>query len=307
MKILNLGSMNIDNVYRVDEFIAPGETKLSASLTLFCGGKGLNQSIAAARAGNEVWHAGLVGEDGAMLLKRLEADGVNTSLIFPAPGRCGHAIIQVNDRGQNCILLYGGTNRSLTESDIDRIFDQFGNGDGVLLQNEVNLLPYIVQQAARRGLPVFFNAAPMDEQALRCPLECIRWLIVNEIEGRQLAGCENDDEIIPALARKAPDCSVLLTLGSRGAVCRTPEQTVRVEALHVPVVDTTAAGDTFTGFFLYGVLAGLPLPDVLIRATAASAVCVGRPGAADSVPRRAEVEQLLDSGQLPTPRVELLT
>lgn len=283
-------SMNIDNVYHVDEFLSPGETKLSKELTLFCGGKGLNQSIAAAKAGIEVWHAGLVGDDGAMLLEMLRNNGVNTNLIMPAHGKCGHAVIQVNDKGQNCILLYGGTNRSLTKEVVDGILESFGRDGILLLQNEVNLLPYIIEQAQARGIPVVLNAAPMDANILECPLEKLSWLIVNEVEGKQLADCQRDEDILPILEERYPDCSVLLTLGSRGAVCRTPEKTVRIGACQASVVDTTAAGDTFTGYFLYGMLNSASLEGSLVLATVASAICIGRPGAADSIPLKAEVE-----------------
>ena len=289
MKVLNLGSLNIDNVYHVDEFPAPGETKLAAGLSLFCGGKGLNQSVAASRAGAEVRHAGLVGEDGGMLLEKLRENGVDTDLIFPVPGRCGHAVIQVNAKGQNCILLYGGANRRLTETAVDGIFDGFGEEGCVLLQNEINLLPYIIQKAVGRGLPVFFNAAPMDAGVLEYPIGGLAWLIVNEVEGRSLAGCADDGDILPALAGKYPALNVLLTLGCRGAVCRTPEKTVAVDALPVPVTDTTAAGDTFTGYFLHGVTAGMALETVLVRAATAAAICVSREGAADSIPLGSEV------------------
>lgn len=301
MKILNLGSMNVDNVYKVDEFLLPGETKLSQGLSLFCGGKGLNQSIAAVRAGNEVWHAGLVGEDGAMLVEKLKENGVNTSLITPVPGKGGHTVIQVNSQGQNCILLYGGTNRMLTREIIDGIFDAFGSEGAVLLQNEINLLPYVIECAHRRGLPVFFNAAPMDEQVNQCDLNLVDWLIVNEVEGQQLAGCA-EDEIIPTLSRKYPNMSILLTLGSRGAVCYHRGETRSIGVCSVKAVDTTAAGDTFSGYFMYGVLHGLSIADCLRLATAASALCVGRAGAADSVPLKAEVDAVLAEGRLEVPQ-----
>ena len=307
MRILNLGSLNIDNVYAVDRFLQPGETKLADGLQLFCGGKGLNQSIAAARAGNEVWHAGLIGEDGAMLRAKLEENGVNTSLIRPVPGKCGHAIIQVDRSGQNCILLYGGTNRLLTEEIIDGIFDSFGTEGAVLLQNEVNLLPYIIEQAYARALPVFFNAAPMDDGVLECPLRKISWLIVNELEGAALAGGCAEEDILSVLREKYPETNVLLTLGARGAVCRRGDEILSVEALHVPVKDTTAAGDTFSGYFMYGILSGWTLERCLQTATMASALCVGREGAADSVPRLAEIEEALEKELLPLPRVARLS
>ncbi len=301
MKILNLGSMNVDNVYQVDEFLLPGETKLSQGLSLFCGGKGLNQSIAAVRAGNEVWHAGLIGEDGGMLLDKLKENGVNTSLIRQVPGKGGHTVIQVNRQGQNCILLYGGTNRMLTHEIIDGIFDAFGSEGAVLLQNEINLLPYVIETAHRRGLPVFFNAAPMDAQVSECDLSLVDWLIVNEVEGRQLAGDCPEEEILSVLSRQYPSMSILLTLGSRGAACLHRGEKHTIGVCSVKPVDTTAAGDTFSGYFMYGVLHGLPIPDCLRLATAASALCVGRAGAADSVPLKSEVDQALAQGSLEVP------
>ena len=284
MKILNLGSMNVDNVYQVDEFLLPGETKLSQGLSLFCGGKGLNQSIAAVRAGNEVWHAGLIGEDGGMLLDKLKENGVNTSLIRQVPGKGGHTVIQVNRQGQNCILLYGGTNRMLTHEIIDGIFDAFGSEGAVLLQYAINLLPYVSETAHRRG-----------------DLSLVDWLIVNEVEGRQLAGDCPEEEILSVLSRQYPSMSILLTLGSRGAVCLHQGERHTIGVCSVQAVDTTAAGDTFSGYFMYGVLHGLPIPDCLRLATAASALCVGRAGAADSVPLKSEVDQALAQGSLEVP------
>lgn len=303
MKVLNLGSMNVDNVYKVDTFLLPGETKLSQELSLFCGGKGLNQSIAAVRAGNEVWHAGLIGEDGGMLLDKLKENGVNTSLIRQVPGKGGHTVIQVNSQGQNCILLYGGTNRMLTEEIIDGIFDAFGQDGAVLLQNEINLLPYVIETAHKRGLPIFFNAAPMDEQVHQCDLSLVDWLIVNEVEGQQLAGNCPEEEILSVLSRKYPHMSILLTLGSRGAVCLYAGKQYAIGICSVKAVDTTAAGDTFSGYFMYGVLHGLAIPDCLRLATVASALCVGRAGAADSVPLKAEVDAALSEGTLEVPQV----
>ncbi len=303
MKILNLGSMNVDNVYQVDAFLLPGETKLSQGLNLFCGGKGLNQSIAAVRAGSEVWHAGLIGEDGGMLLDKLRENGVNTDLIRQVPGKGGHTVIQVNQQGQNCILLYGGTNRQLTTELIDGIFDAFGGEGAVLLQNEVNLLPYIIETAHRRGLPVFLNAAPMDEQISECDLNLVNWLIVNEVEGRQLVEDCAESEILDALSAKYPKMNILLTLGGSGAMCRKGNDTYSIGICSVDVVDTTAAGDTFSGYFLYGVLNGLELPECLRMATAASALCVGRAGAADSVPWLEEVKRTMEEGTLHIPAV----
>ena len=297
MRILNFGSLNIDYVYAVDAFLRPGETKAAESLMVNCGGKGLNQSIAAAKAGSAVWHAGLLGDTAGMLRDKLLQNGVDVRLLMPTAHAAGHAIIQVDASGQNCILLYGGTNQMLTKEFVDSAFDAFtaeGEGGLVLLQNETNLVPYIIEEAAKRGLAVALNAAPMDDRVREYPLDQLTWLIVNEVEGGALAGTEDEEAILPALHASYPHCGVLLTLGALGARCMEPGGRVtRCGSFRVRAVDTTAAGDTFTGYFLYGMLHGLSVPDTLRLATTAAALCVDRPGAADSVPEKAEVDAAL--------------
>lgn len=298
MDILNFGSLNIDYVYRVDKFLQAGETKLSKELKLFCGGKGLNQSIAMARAGNTVYHGGLLGEDGGMLKDKLAENGVKLDYLMPVPGKSGHAIIQVADSGQNCILLYGGTNQTLTKERIDSVLNNFGPDAMLLIQNELNLTDYIIEKAVSRGIPVAMNAAPMDEKVLSYPIEKLTWLMVNEVEGRAISGVSEDADIIPALAERYPGVNILLTLGHRGSMCRYMGRTVFCSAHHVNAVDTTAAGDTFNGYFLRGILNGLSMERCLELATTASAICVTREGASDSVPMAAEVEAVLAGGGL---------
>lgn len=295
MKVLNLGSLNLDYTFRVDAFIQPGETKLAQSLTVQCGGKGLNQSIALARAGFEVLHGGLLGCDGGMLADCLAAHGVSTELLIPSRERSGNAMIQVDDAGQNCILLYGGTNQLLTRDDIRTIFDRAGAVELLVLQNEVNEMPFIIEEAHRRGIPVAFNAAPMSAPVFSYPLDKVSYLIVNEVEGAQLSGCaaEESERILDALSEKYPEATVLLTLGAAGAKCRRQGETVFVPARQVPVVDTTAAGDTFIGYFLRSLLSGGSVQQSMEAATAASALCIGRYGAADAIPSPQEVEALL--------------
>ena len=295
MKIWNFGSLNIDNVYRVDNFLRPGETRPCLDFSIFCGGKGLNQSIAAAKAGNAVGHAGVIGEDGEALVEALKNNGVDASMIRRAPGRNGHAVIQVDAGGQNCILLYGGTNRELTEKYVDEVLAQTATDDIILLQNETNLVGEIIDKAWRRGLRVALNTAPMDSAVASYDLGKLSWLIVNEIEGAEITGqdSENVAGIIETLAVKYPGVGLLLTLGRRGVCCLDNGRRLTLGAYEVPVKDTTAAGDTFTGYFLYGVLHGLTLEQTLEQATMASALCVTRSGAADSVPSRDEVEKAL--------------
>jgi len=303
MPILNFGSLNIDHVYRVDTFVQPGETKHSKAYMINSGGKGLNQSIAAAKAGSQVFHAGIAGKDGGFLVEKLQAAGVDTSLMQASPEVSGHAIIQVADSGQNCILLYGGTNQMLTEAYVDQTLDAFGDDGLVLLQNETNLVGEIIEKAANKGLKVALNAAPYSDKVNTYPIDRLDWLIVNEVEGAGIVGGEADENLLQRLAERYPKAGILLTLGSRGAQCVQNGHFANIGSCKVQAVDTTAAGDTFSGYFLYGVLEGLSLAETLRLATAASALCVQRPGAADSIPTLAEVQQALKYGSLVPPEV----
>lgn len=297
-RILNFGSLNLDQVYRVAAFVRPGETILSSSLTTHCGGKGLNQSLAASRAGAEVWHAGRIGCDGDMLYEKLRENGVNLTLLEHSAGVSGHAIIQVDDAGQNCILLYGGTNQELTESYVERALEAFGSEGLVLVQNETNLVGTIIRRAHQKGLRVAINAAPMNEAVFSYPLELVDWLVVNEIEGAAIARCSREEDILPAIAKRYPQTNVLLTLGKRGAICVRGRESAKSGIYSVKVVDTTAAGDTFLGYFLTEALDGKSLDDALLLASAASSLCVQKMGAADSVPLRKEALSALESGAL---------
>lgn len=290
MRVLNFGSLNIDYVYQVDHFVQPGETMSAASLRVNCGGKGLNQSVALARAGVETWHAGCIGPEGSFLKERLDAAGVDTRFVRQVEGSSGHAIIQVDPKGQNCILLHDGANAQITEPFADEVLSCFGPGDVLLLQNETSCVGYLLARAAERGLRVALNAAPANGRLNDLPLERLTWLLVNEVEGAFLAGTEDPEEMARVLTRRCPDTTLVLTLGAQGALAALGEERVWMPARRVPVVDTTAAGDTFTGYFLRGAMEGRPLEETLGLATAASALAVGRAGAADSVPDYREAE-----------------
>ncbi len=289
MKAVNIGSCNIDYVYAMEHFIQPGETKDCIRMTRGCGGKGLNQSIAIARAGVEVWHAAYIGAEGGFLKEKMEEKGVDTRFVRVGEGANGHAIIQVDTNGQNSIILYGGTNRQFTEKYVDEVLAQCQRGDAIVLQNEINNIPYIIEQAWAHGLRVAFNAAPYNAAIRRYPLDKVEWLIVNEVEGAGLSGEEEPEKILDALEKSYPNTRILLTLGRDGAVYDSDGVRTRVKACSVKAVDTTAAGDTFIGYFLRGVLDGWTSAETLKLATVASAIAVTRPGAADSVSAYDEV------------------
>lgn len=284
MRVLNFGSLNIDYVYQVDHFVQPGETMSSLSLQVNCGGKGLNQSVALARAGVEVWHAGCIGPEGAFLRDKLTSAGVNTAFVRQVEGSTGHAIIQVDQSGQNSILLYDGANSRITKPFVDEVLERFVPGDVVLLQNETSCLGYIIDRAAERGMRIALNAAPANEKLSSLPLEKLSWLLVNEVEGAFLAGTEDPEQIAKVLTERYPQTVLVLTLGTQGSLAAIGETRVRMPARTVKAVDTTAAGDTFTGYFLRSLLDERSLEESLGLAAAASALAVTRVGAADAVP-----------------------
>lgn len=299
MKIVNIGSLNVDNTYHVDAFLLPGETKSSLSYQVFCGGKGLNQSIAVARAGLKVCHAGYFGDGSDILGKMMEQSGVDISLMRRVPGKCGHTVIEVDAKGQNCILLYGGTNRMLSTEYIDSVIANCKKDDIVLLQNETNLVDYAIVKAHEKGIKVAFNAAPMEEGVKGYHLSFVSYLFVNEVEGATLSGKKDFPSILKELHRLYPQTAIILTLGKEGLMYADENETVTLGTyLQAPVVDTTAAGDTFTGFFLAGIADGKDARDSLLFATAASSLCVGRKGAAPSIPLKEEVEDSLRKGTL---------
>ncbi|PWJ48750.1 ribokinase [Faecalicatena contorta] len=289
MKVLNFGSLNLDYVYSVDHMVAPGETLASFGIDIFCGGKGLNQSIALARAGVSVYHAGMVGEEGGELLKACEEGCVKTDYIRTISGKSGHTIIQVDKEGQNCILLYGGANRRITEEYVDEVLSHFEKGDILLLQNEVNLLDYIIDQAYERGMMIILNPSPYDSALDACDFGKISMFLLNEIEGEQVTGETDTEEVLEKLKTIYPNAKVVLTLGGNGAVYQYRDEQYRQGIYRVKVVDTTAAGDTFTGYFISSVIQGLPVPEGLALAAKASAMAVSRQGATASIPLREEV------------------
>lgn len=293
MKGLNFGSLNIDMVYSVDHVVRPGETTASAELRYFCGGKGLNQSVALARAGAEVCHAGCVGADGGRLISLLRDNGVDTSLVTKSGSPSGHAIIQVDRDGQNSILLFGGANMEITPEQIENAVGNFSAGGRLFLQNEINGISEIIGAAHERGLEIVFNPSPFGAEILSYPLENIDWFVVNETEAEELTGETEPEKILGAFSQKFPRASVLLTLGADGAFCRTKDGTFYCKIFSVPVVDTTAAGDTFLGFF-FAMLDRFGAERALKIASAASAVAVSRPGASASIPTLDEVKKFLE-------------
>lgn len=289
MRILNFGSLNIDYVYAVDHFVSAGETISSYGMDKNTGGKGLNQSVAFAKAGATVSHAGCVGDDGAFLTDYLKKTGVDTENVSVINVPTGNAIIQVDKSGQNCILLFGGANRAVSRAQIDGVLGRYEKGDMLILQNEISNVDHLISKASELGLTVVLNPSPITEELLSYPLDKVDWFIMNEIEGRALTGKTEPEDIASEMRRRYPSAKAVLTLGADGAVYFDRESYISVPAGKGKPVDTTAAGDTFTGYFFTGISKGLSAEESLKWATKASDITVTRKGAAESIPYASEI------------------
>lgn len=292
MKIYNLGSMNIDYVYQVDHFVSAGETLSSENMAIFPGGKGLNQSVALAKAGACVIHGAIVGEGGELLLDALGQAGADVSRIEKRSGSSGHTIIQVDKTGQNCILLFPGTNYAIDEYYIERFLSDAQKDDILLLQNEISALDKVFAIAHKKQMQIAFNPSPYDERIKELPLSYVKWWFCNEIEGKALFGSSEPREIAKSFVQQYPDSCLILTLGEAGSVFVSGDAYITQPAYKVKAVDTTAAGDTFTGYFLSAVTKGENVAAALKLASKAAAITVSRPGASSSIPTNQEVQDI---------------
>ena len=290
--VLCFGSLNIDYVYKVDHFVQAGETLASEALNVYSGGTGLNQSVALGKAGCRTSHAGAIGRDGEFLLDVLRDAGVNTDLVLIADGaRTGNAIIQNDRAGDNCIILFAGANFAVTEDYADAVLAHFSKGDYIILQNEISCLDYIITAARKKGLVTVLNPSPVNGSITEHVLSQADWLILNEIEAGVLTGSDAADEegLAAALRGAFPDTRVVLTMGGAGSCYISGETLCHQDIFPVETVDTTAAGDTFTGYFIAGLIAGWDIGKCLKTASKAASIAVSRPGAAPSIPRMDEV------------------
>ena len=294
-KILNFGSLNIDYVYVMDHIVREGETASSLDYQVFEGGKGLNQSVALAKAGGEVYHAGRIGKEGIFLKDALERCGVDCRYLSVDDGANGHAIIQRSVEGENCIILYPGANQKITRADMDQVLDQFAAGDILVCQNEISEMEYLIDKAYEKGMQIAWNPSPITDVVKKIDFNKITWLIVNEIEGQAIIGEEEPQKILAGFQSRYPQVRLVLTLGGDGSVYQDREQTVAQERYTVPVKDTTAAGDTFLGYFISEVSReeNSDVKHALQLASMAAAIAVSREGAMPSIPAREEVEKEL--------------
>lgn len=283
-EILCYGSLNIDYVYQVKKIFRPGETIESQSLQTFPGGKGANQSVAAARAGGKVHHAGSIGEDGAWMLDKLRNDGINVNNVVISKAVTGHAVIQVDHEGENAICLFGGANLTITRADIDKTIKQFQAGSTLMLQNETSELNYMLRTAACQNMFICLNPSPISDSLLTLDLKDVGLLVVNEIEASTLAS--NSSDQFATLRDRCPRAIIVKTKGAFGGEAMVPDsnESIVYQSCKVTALDTTAAGDTFLGYLVAGLSQGEPLKSALDRAARAAERCVTVRGAQSSIP-----------------------
>ena len=292
-KILNFGSCNIDYVYEIAHIVIPGETIPSNSFSKFPGGKGLNQSIAVARSGLPIYHAGCIGSDGTFLKELLENSNVNTQYLKVENSSTGHAIIQVDANGENCIILHHGANYEIEKDYIDSVLNDFSADDILILQNEISNLEYIISKGYERKMKIILNPSPFVKSLQEIDLNKISTLILNQIEAYEFTGEREPEKVGKYFINKYSNLEVVLTLGSKGSTYFSKNYCEFCPSCKVKVKDTTAAGDTFTGYFISGMLQDMGVKNSLKYATVAAALAISKIGAASSIPINKDVEDAL--------------
>jgi ribokinase len=292
IRVLVYGSLNIDMVFAVDHIVLPGETVSSSSFTRNAGGKGANQAAALGKVGMNTFLAGKIGADGKFILPLLNSYGVDTGNVTVYEGATGNALIQVDRNGQNSIVLYPGGNGDISVCEIERVISAFDDSDFLVVQNEIAHTGEIINAAKKRGLKVHLTPSPYDEKIELLPLDRVDCFFVNELEGAALASLSKDAppaDTLDKLMKRFPKAEIILTAGKNGAYYGQGETREYVAIVEAPVVDTTGAGDTFTGFFLAARVKGMDVRAALETASKASSITVSRKGAMESVPFAAEV------------------
>lgn len=298
MKILSLGSINLDKSYYVRHIAKAKETIESLSFSEAIGGKGLNQSIAMSHAGGEVWFAGYIGKSNADLCPAMEKEGLHLDYLKMIDAPTGHAIIQIDEEGQNCILIHAGANGKVSEEYIESVLKNFGEGDFLVLQNEIANVDYAICEARKVGMTIFLNPSPINTGKEISNIELVDYIILNEIEGAILTGKTDFDDILSSLQEKYKHTTIILTIGDRGVLCSSKRERYSHGCYRVQAVDTTAAGDTFTGFFIVALSKKKTLDEALKFASLASALCVSKQGAVPSIPTLEELRNFSQIAKL---------
>lgn len=286
MKILNFGSINKDFVYLVENFVQSGQTISSKKYEVFLGGKGLNQSVALAHSGANIYHAGCINKNDDSIIIQLNKWGVNTDNIIKVEDPTGHAIIQVNDNGENSIIIHGGANHSISSEQIENTLNKFKSGDILVLQNEINKIEEIINRGYEIGMKIFLNPAPFTKEIINYPLQKLDTLIFNESEGFGLSSGEQDKtKILKYLSKKYPSTKLLLTLGKKGSIYIYNNKVIEIPANKVNSVDTTAAGDTYIGYFISSYYKNNEIKESMEIASKAASISTTKMGGAISIPK----------------------
>lgn len=285
MKILNFGSINKDFFYSVNDFVKPGETISSIRYNVKIGGKGLNQSVGISKAGQKIYHAGIINKDDTFILDRLKKWNINCENILLSNNPTGHAIIQVDNKGENSIIIHGGANHDVDIKFIKSVLSKFDSGDILVLQNEINNIKEIIDRAHHKKMKIVFNPAPFNNEILSYDLNKISTLILNQTEGEALSKEKKPDGILKVLNSKFNNTEIILTLGEKGSLYSFKDELVKIKAHKLDTVDTTGAGDTFIGYYVAGIASKKSKKDNLNRASEAAAIATTKLGGAESIPR----------------------
>jgi len=285
MKILNFGSINKDFFYSVNDFVQPGETISSITYNIKIGGKGLNQSVGISKAGQNIYHAGIINKDDTFILDKLKKWNINCENILLSNNPTGHAIIQVDKKGENSIIIHGGANHDINIKFIKSVLSKFDSGDILVLQNEINNLKEIIDRAHHKKMKIVFNPAPFNNEILSYDLNKISTLILNQTEGEALSKEKKLDGILKVLNSKFNNTEIILTLGEKGSLYSFKDELLKIKAHKLDTVDTTGAGDTFIGYYVAGIASKMNTKDNLNRASEAAAIATTKLGAGESIPR----------------------
>ncbi len=285
MKILNLGSINKDFFYSVNDFVKPGETIPSIRYNVKIGGKGLNQSVGISKAGQKIYHAGIINKDDTFILDKLKKWNINCENIVLGDNPTGHAIIQVDKNGENSIIIHGGANHDFDIKFIKSVLSKFDSGDILVLQNEINNIKEIIDRAHHKKMKIVFNPAPFNNEILSYDLNKISTLILNQTEGEALSKEKKPDGILKVLNSKFNNTEIILTLGEKGSLYSFKDELLKIKAHKVDTIDTTGAGDTFIGYYVAGIASEISKKNNLNRASEAAAIATTKLGGAESIPK----------------------
>ena len=285
MKILNFGSINKDFFYSVNDFVKPGETISSIKYNVKIGGKGLNQSVGISKAGQKIYHAGIINKDDTFILDKLKKWNINCENIILGDKPTGHAVIQVDKNGENSIIIHGGANHDFDIKFIKSVLSKFDSGDILVLQNEINNIKEIIDGAHHKKMKIVFNPAPFNNEILSYDLNKISTLILNQTEGEALSKEKKPVNILKVLNSKFNNTEIILTLGEKGSLYSFKDELLKIKPHKVDTVDTTGAGDTFIGYYVAGIASKMNKKDNLKRASKAAAIATTKLGGAGSIPR----------------------